>query len=234
MVARRLGTTGCFNADRFSSVVSKRAMDIALSVTALVLCAPLAVLIALAIRASFTGPVLFKQERIGRKGRHFTLYKFRTLPLEPPEVSERRWSDTAPPEAGRLGRLLRRLGLDEWPQFWNVLRGEMSVVGPRPERPHFAEGFRQALASYSLRERMKPGITGWAQIHGLTGVSEISRRLEYDLYYLQSWSLWLDLKILLLTPLRALRRPVVAEALAPPARRVFEPAPEVHDHVESL
>lgn len=234
MVARRLGTTGCFNADRLSFAAVKRVMDIALSSIALVLGAPLAALIALAIRASSTGPVLFKQERIGCNGRHFTLCKFRTLPLEPPEVSERRWSDTAPPEAGRLGRLLRRLGLDEWPQFWNVLRGEMSVVGPRPERPHFAEGFRQALEGYALRERLKPGITGWAQIHGLTGASDISRRLEYDLYYVRNRSLWLDLKILLLTPLRALRRPVVAEASAPPARPVFEPAPEVHDHVESL
>lgn len=222
-------------ADRFSYRVVKRALDTALSVAALVLGAPPAALIALAIRMASAGPVFFAQERVGANGRRFTIFKFRTLPLEPRHVSDHRWSDTAPPEAGPLGRLLRRLGLDEWPQFWNVLRGEMSVVGPRPERPRFAEAFGQELEDYSLRQRLRPGITGWAQIHGLRGHSDIADRLQYDLYYLRHWSLALDLKILLLTPLRALRarRPApVPTGRALPLER--EALSEVRDHARSF
>jgi len=226
--------TGFFAADRFSYAVLKRALDIAVSLTALVLGAPLMALVAVAIKVSSAGPVLFQQERVGANGRSFTLYKFRTLPVQPQELSDRLWRDTAPPEAGRLGRLLRRLGLDEWPQFWNVLRGEMSVVGPRPERPHFAERFGQALEVYTLRQWLKPGITGWAQIHGLTGASSISRRLEYDLYYFRNWSLGLDLKILLLTPVAALRRLVQDEAPASSAGAASAPVPEVRDHAKSV
>ena len=226
---------GLFPGRRFSYAVVKRALDIVIASAALVLGVPLAAAIALAIKASSPGPALFAQELIGWNGRRFTLYKFRTLPVGPPDMSEHRWSDTAPPEAGSLGRVLRRLGLDEWPQCWNVLRGEMSVVGPRPERPHFAEGFGQALESYSLRQRLKPGITGWAQIHGLTGASDISRRLEYDLYYLRNWSLGLDLKILLRTPLRALwRRAATVAPTLPSATSAPEAIPEVRDHARSF
>jgi lipopolysaccharide/colanic/teichoic acid biosynthesis glycosyltransferase len=119
--------------------------------------------------------------------------------------------DVSPPEAGVLGRWLRRTGLDELPQLWNVLRGEMSLVGPRPERPSFAERFRREFPGYRKRVQVKPGITGWAQIHGLRGHCDIGERLRFDLHYLKHRSLWLDLRILLLTPLGLLRRPRGAE-----------------------
>lgn len=184
----------------------KRAIDVVFSLCALVLGAPLVAAIALAIRCTSGAPVFFAQERVGGNGRRFIIYKFRTLPPEPSDVSDLRWSRTVPPEAGRLGGLLRRLGLDEWPQFWNVLRGEMSVVGPRPERPHFDSVFRRTLAAYPLRQRLKGGITGWAQIHGMRGDSDISARLAYDLHYLHNWSLALDFRIMLLTPIQTFRR----------------------------
>ncbi len=195
---------GANPADRLGYIVAKRALDVAIAVTALIGGAPLAIIAATAIRLTAGPPVLFRQKRIGACGRRFTLYKFRTFPLQPSEISDRRWSGTMPADAGRLGRLLRRTRLDEWPQFWNVLRGDMSVVGPRPERPHFAEGFGGALQSYWLRQRLKPGITGLAQVRGFTGDTQIAGRLECDLAYLREWSLVLDFKILLLTPLRVL------------------------------
>jgi lipopolysaccharide/colanic/teichoic acid biosynthesis glycosyltransferase len=187
--------------------VGKRALDVVVAASAIILGAPLGALIAAAIRITSSGPILFSQVRLGEQGERFTIYKFRTLPPEPAHISDLRWIDTEPAEAGPLGCFLRRTGLDEWPQFWNVLRGEMSVVGPRPERPRLASGFRRQFTGYQLRQRLKPGITGWAQVHGLRGFTDIGERLAFDLYYLENWSLWLDCKILLLTPLSALRAP---------------------------
>jgi exopolysaccharide biosynthesis polyprenyl glycosylphosphotransferase len=199
---------GSSPSDRLSYAWAKRVFDLTLAAAALGLGAPLAALIAALIKLTSPGPVFFVQERVGVNGRTFRMYKFRTLPVRPAETSETEWSPTSPEDAGRLGCLLRRLRLDEWPQFWNVLKGEMSVVGPRPERVHFAAGFRQALLEYGLRHRLKAGITGWAQVHGLTGDTAISRRLEYDLYYLRHWSLLLDLRIVLLTIWAAVGPPV--------------------------
>jgi putative colanic acid biosynthesis UDP-glucose lipid carrier transferase len=185
--------------DRLSYALVKRGFDLAVATAALVLGAPVAALVAVLVKWNSAGPVFFAQERVGANGRPFRMYKFRTLPVAPAGSRETEWSSTATADAGRLGRWLRRLRLDEWPQFWNVLRGEMSVVGPRPERAYFADGFRQVLQEYGLRHRLKAGITGWAQVHGLTGDTEVARRLEYDLYYLRHWSLALDLRILLMT-----------------------------------
>ncbi len=186
-------------AERWAYRCVKRAMDVAVSSFLLVAGAPLAGLIAAAIKLTSPGPVIFGQKRLGENGREFTMYKFRSLAVHESRLTDREWT---PADISPLGRILRRFRLDEWPQFWNVLRGEMSIVGPRPERVHFAEGFRQALPDYTLRHQLKPGITGWAQVHGMNGHTEISRRLEYDLYYLKNWSLSLDLRIMLLTALR--------------------------------
>jgi len=199
---------GSSPSDRLSYAWAKRAFDVLLASLALILGAPLAALIAALIKLTSAGPVFFVQERIGANGRTFRMYKFRTLAVRPSKTSETEWSPTAPGDAGRVGALLRRMRLDEWPQFWNVLKGDMSVVGPRPERVHFATGFREALQEYGLRHRLKAGITGWAQVHGMTGDTEISRRLEYDLYYLRHWSLGLDLRIVLMTIWTALGQPV--------------------------
>src|SRR5579871_326712 len=186
---------------------AKRFLDIALSGAGVLVAAPLGALIAAAIRVTSTGPVIFSQMRLGKNGRRFTIYKFRTLPPQPASRSDAQWTEVMPAEAGALGRWLRRTGLDELPQLWNVLRGDMSLVGPRPERPTFAERFRREYPRYKQRLQVKPGITGWAQVHGLRGRCDIGERLRFDLHYLKHQSLWLDLQILLLTPLGLLRSP---------------------------
>ncbi len=213
----------------------KRLFDVSLAGLGLIATAPLTALIAAAIRIASSGPVIFSQLRLGENGRPFTIYKFRTLPWEaesaaPQPSSDTRWMEVSPAEAGVLGRCLRRSGLDELPQLWNVLRGEMSLVGPRPERPTFAARFRRQFPGYRRRLQVQPGITGWAQIHGLRGRCDIGERLCFDLYYLKHRSLWLDLRILLLTPLGLLRRPrdrapapSRASALDSPDPRRFSP-----------
>jgi lipopolysaccharide/colanic/teichoic acid biosynthesis glycosyltransferase len=172
--------------------------------------APLMFLIALAVRLESPGPVLYRQRRVGLDGREFEMLKFRTM-VGGPETwgeADAAWLSsllgTAPPPAGpdrrtRIGRILRRSSLDELPQLWNVLKGEMSLVGPRPERVWVAEGLEQVVDRYGDRHRVRCGITGWAQVHDLRGTTSLADRTEWDNYYIENWSLALDLKILLLT-----------------------------------
>lgn len=182
--------------EEFDYVFLKRALDLALSALLAVLLLPVMAMIAAVVFLRSGKPVLLKQERVGRGGRRFHLYKFRTLPVSSLPASDRQW--TVDPDDA-WGRFLRRTGLDELPQLLNVLRGEMSLVGPRPERPHFVEQFRRQLPLYGTRHRFQAGITGWAQVHGWRGNTSISRRVEHDLYYLRHWSLALDLRILWMT-----------------------------------
>lgn len=182
----------------------KRTLDLAVASLVLVLFAPLLLVTALLVRLGSPGPVIFRQRRLGRDGREFDIRKFRSMPL----AAE---SDTGPVRATRddsrptrVGRVLRRTSLDELPQLWNVLKGEMSLVGPRPERPVFVEEFRQSIPRYLERHGVKSGITGWAQVHGLRGDTSIEERTRYDIWYVENWSLALDLKILALTLLRVL------------------------------
>jgi lipopolysaccharide/colanic/teichoic acid biosynthesis glycosyltransferase len=182
--------------DAFDYVFSKRLMDIALSALGILLTAPLMVAIALGILLRSGHPVLLAQRRVGRAGRRFRLFKFRTLPVASLAASDRQWAASAP---DGLGRFLRRTGFDELPQLFNVLCGRMSLVGPRPERPHFVERFRRELPFYSTRHRLQVGLTGWAQVHGLRGDTSIASRVEHDLYYLRHWSLSLDWRILWMT-----------------------------------
>ena len=142
--------------------------------------------------------MLFSQDRVGRDGRRFRLFKFRTLPREAAAHGDYAWS-VEPSHSGFA--FLRESGLDELPQLWNVLRGDMSLVGPRPERPFHADRFSREVPDYDLRHLLRPGITGWAQVHGLRGDTSITKRVEYDLYYLRNWSLPLDLRALALTAL---------------------------------
>ncbi len=181
----------------------KRATDVVFAAAGLVLLAPVMAAIAIAVLFQSGRPVIFSQERIGRNGVRFRLYKFRTLPVCSPQESDERW-DVEPVD--RLSRFLRATGLDELPQLYNVLRGQMSLVGPRPERPFFAARFRRELARYALRECASPGLTGWAQVNGLRGDTSIATRLEYDLYYLNNWSLAFDARILWLTLKGSLRQ----------------------------
>lgn len=182
--------------ESFDYAVSKRVLDFVLAAVGLLLLAPAMLLIALVILVTAGRPVLFSQQRVARGGARFRLYKFRTLGKDALERSEREWS--VPPPT-RAAAFLRATGLDELPQLLNVLRGDMSLVGPRPERPHFVELFQNELPFYSTRHRLQVGITGWAQVHGLRGDTSIAQRVECDLYYLKHWSLGLDLKILALT-----------------------------------
>jgi len=177
----------------------KRFLDLSCAALGLLLLSPPLALIALAIKLSSHGPILYGQERMGLDGRRFVMYKFRTMLAGAEDEIGPVWA--APDDTRRtwVGRFLRRLSLDELPQLWNVIAGEMSLVGPRPERPYFVEQFKARVPQYMLRHKVKSGMTGWAQINGWRGQSSIERRIEYDLYYIENWSLAFDLKILILT-----------------------------------
>ena len=176
---------------------AKRVFDVVLAGLGLLLSAPLLGLIAVAVRLSGPGSVLFRQRRIGQDGRQFDLLKFRSMRVDHDGVSS--WSATAEHQT-TVGRWLRRTSLDELPQLWNVLRGDMSLVGPRPERPPFAERFSADIAGYRDRHRLPVGLTGWAQVHGLRGDdTSLTERARLDNFYIESWSLWLDIVILLRT-----------------------------------
>jgi Undecaprenyl-phosphate glucose phosphotransferase len=179
--------------------VLKRAMDLTVGGLALTLAAPVMGLIALAIRGTSSGSVLLRQERMGLDGRPFAMLKFRTMRVDAEEATGPVWASESDPRRTRLGAFLRRWSLDELPQLINVLRGQMSLVGPRPERPMFVEEFRRRSPSYMLRHKVKAGMTGWAQINGWRGNTSLEKRIEYDLYYIERWSLAFDLKILVTT-----------------------------------
>jgi Undecaprenyl-phosphate glucose phosphotransferase len=182
----------------------KRMIDIGLSAAALlVLAIPLAI-IALLVKITSRGPVFYAQERMGLDGKGFTVYKFRSMYEGAESDSGPVWAREDDPRATPVGRWLRRLDLDELPQFWNVLRGDMSIVGPRPERPFFVEQFKHRIPQYMLRHKVKAGITGWAQVNGWRGNTSLEKRIEYDLYYIENWSVTLDLKIMWLTVFRGL------------------------------
>jgi Undecaprenyl-phosphate glucose phosphotransferase len=185
----------------FNSVL-KRMLDILISATALAVLAIPMLIIAALVKLTSRGPVFYHQERMGLDGRAFTVYKFRSMEAGAEDNSGPVWAREDDPRATTLGRHLRRFDLDELPQFWNVLRGDMSIVGPRPERPYFVEQFKQRIPQYMLRHKVKAGITGWAQVNGWRGNTSLEKRIEYDLYYIENWSVSLDLKIMWLTVLR--------------------------------
>ena len=177
----------------------KRATDVVVGGLAFLLAAPLMVLITLATRLSSPGPVLLRQERMGLDGRRFEMLKFRTMRADAEADTGPVWAREEDPRRTRLGAVLRRWSLDELPQLINVLRGEMSLVGPRPERPVFVEDFRRRIPGYMLRHKVKAGMTGWAQVNGWRGNTSLEKRLQYDLYYIERWSLAFDVKILVQT-----------------------------------
>jgi len=183
----------------------KRTLDVAISAGALVVLSPLLAVIAAAIRLSDGGPVLYRQRRMGLDGRPFDILKFRSMRVGAEEDTGPTWAQPDDPRRTRVGRLLRQWSLDELPQLWNVLRGEMSLVGPRPERPEFVGEFKEKFPQYMVRHRVRAGITGWAQVHGWRGNTSLSKRIEYDLYYIENWSLSLDFRILWMTLRHGLR-----------------------------
>jgi Undecaprenyl-phosphate glucose phosphotransferase len=179
----------------------KRAIDIAISSVALLLLAlPFAIIAAL-VKLTSDGPVFYRQERMGLDGTPFMIHKFRSMYANAEADTGPVFASENDPRRTAIGRLLRRTNIDELPQFWNVLKGEMSIVGPRPERPLFVEQFKNRIPQYMLRHKVKAGITGWAQVNGWRGNTSIEKRIEYDLYYIENWSVRLDLKIMWLTVL---------------------------------
>jgi Undecaprenyl-phosphate glucose phosphotransferase len=182
----------------------KRLLDVVISSAALAVFVVPGLLISWLIKRSSNGPVFYHQTRMGLDGRAFTVYKFRTMPLDAEDGTGPVWAHDDDPRATWIGRWLRRFDLDEWPQFLNVLKGEMSVGGPRPERPYFVEQFKHRIPQYMLRHKVKAGITGWAQVNGWRGNTSLEKRIEYDLYYIENWSVSLDLKIIWLTVIRGL------------------------------
>ncbi|MDZ7724266.1 MAG: undecaprenyl-phosphate glucose phosphotransferase [candidate division KSB1 bacterium] len=188
--------------DTFQYQWVKRLFDIVFSFFALLILSPLFALVATAIKLTSRGPVFFVQKRISYNGEQFDFYKFRTMQQQPESVSDTTWTQEKDVRVTPVGAFLRKTCLDELPQFWNVLKGDMSIVGPRPERPHFIEQFKQDIPGYMMRHVVRAGITGWAQIHGLRGDTSIERRIEYDLFYIENWSFLLDLAIILKTPFK--------------------------------
>jgi Undecaprenyl-phosphate glucose phosphotransferase len=183
----------------------KKSFDLTVAAVLLVLLSPMMLLIAILIRLTSAGPILFSQKRVGLHGRPFVLHKFRTMRPQSQDDSDVTWTTPDDDRCIAFGRLLRKSNLDELPQLWNVLRGDMSLVGPRPERPFFVDKFAEEVESYNVRHFLKSGITGWAQVNGLRGDTSIAKRIEYDLYYLTHWSFAMDLKILWLTLRRGFR-----------------------------
>jgi exopolysaccharide biosynthesis polyprenyl glycosylphosphotransferase len=177
----------------------KRVLDAAFAATFLVLFAPLMLACAFAVRVEGGPGVIFRQERVGLDGRPFTLLKFRSLKPESEVESISRWNIGDDDRLGPVGRWLRRTSMDELPQLWNVVRGEMSLVGPRPERPYFVSEYTERFPWYMARHRVPAGVTGWAQVNGLRGDTDISDRARFDNYYIENWSMWLDFKIILRT-----------------------------------
>jgi len=185
--------------------ILKRGVDIVATAAGLVVCAPLMALLAIMVRVSSPGPVLYRQERLGRDHRPFHMLKFRTMRIDAESESGPAWTVENDPRRTPIGGFLRRFSLDELPQLWNVLKGDMSLVGPRPERAHFAEKFHEKIPRYLERHRVRSGLTGWAQVHGLRGNTPVELRTLYDLHYVENWSLGLDFRILLRTVLHVLR-----------------------------
>jgi Undecaprenyl-phosphate glucose phosphotransferase len=189
----------------FNSVL-KRVIDVAASATALAVLSVPFLVISWLIRRTSEGPVFYTQERMGLDGKAFHVYKFRSMFVGAEDETGPIWARENDPRCTRVGRWLRRWDLDELPQLWNVLRGDMSIVGPRPERPYFVEQFKHRIPQYMLRHKVKAGITGWAQVNGWRGNTSLEKRIEYDLYYIENWSVGLDIKIMWLTVLKGIQK----------------------------
>jgi exopolysaccharide biosynthesis polyprenyl glycosylphosphotransferase len=177
----------------------KRLIDIAAGSVLLILALPVMAIAGLAVLLESGSPVFYLQERVGRRGRRFTMYKFRSMRVDAEEETGPVWAVAGDPRRTRVGAFLRRLNLDELPQLINVIRGDMSLVGPRPERPFFVESFEKRVPDYQRRHAVRPGMTGWAQVNGLRGNTSIHKRTEYDLYYVDHMGLGLDVRVLCMT-----------------------------------
>lgn len=182
----------------FNALV-KRAMDIAGSIIGIIVTSPLMLLMCLIIKLTSPGPLIYKQERVGLHNRTFWMYKFRSMEVQPEAEEKKAWTVKNDPRVTPIGKFMRHTSIDELPQLFNILKGNMSLVGPRPERPFFVEKFREEIPRYMVKHQVRPGLTGWAQVNGYRGDTSIRKRIECDLYYIENWSIGLDIKIIFLT-----------------------------------
>jgi Undecaprenyl-phosphate glucose phosphotransferase len=190
---RHVPLTNTFN------IIIKRIIDIIGSIFLIVLTSPVMLIISILVKITSNGPLIYSQERVGLHNKPFKMYKFRSMEVQPPQEERTKFTVPNDPRVTRIGKFIRRTSIDEFPQFFNVLFGNMSLVGPRPERPFFVEKFREEIPRYMVKHQVRPGITGWAQINGYRGNTSIRKRIEYDLYYIENWTLEFDFKILFLT-----------------------------------
>jgi len=180
----------------------KRIVDLVGAVAAIILFSPVMIVTAGLIKLTSPGPLIFKQERVGRHNKTFYMYKFRSMEEQTEQEEQKAWTVKNDPRVTGIGKFIRKTSIDELPQLFNVLKGEMSLVGPRPERPQFVEKFREEIPRYMIKHQVRPGMTGWAQVNGYRGDTSIRKRIEYDLYYIENWTIGLDIKILILTIFR--------------------------------
>ena len=181
------------------NILIKRVVDILGSVVGILLTSPIMLLAALLVKLTSPGPVIFRQERVGLHNRPFYMYKFRSMAQQSAKEEKKAWTVKNDPRVTGVGKFLRCTSLDELPQLFNILKGDMSLVGPRPERPLFVEKFREEIPRYMVKHQVRPGLTGWAQVNGLRGDTSIRKRIEYDIYYIENWTLGFDIKIIFMT-----------------------------------
>ena len=190
---RYVPLTNTFNA------LVKRIFDFIFSFIGIIILSPLLLVLAIIVKCSSPGPVIFKQERIGLHNKAFNIYKYRTMRVQEASEEQKAWTTKDDPRVTKCGKVMRRFNLDELPQLFNILKGDMSLVGPRPERPQFVEQFKEEIPRYMIKHQVRPGLTGWAQVSGFRGDTSIHKRISYDLYYIENWSFGFDIKILFLT-----------------------------------
>ncbi len=183
----------------------KRSLDLILVVPAIVIFSPLIILVAILVKISSPGPVIFKQERVGLNRKSFYMYKFRSMKVPDEEREDFQWTTKDDPRKTRFGSFIRKTSIDELPQFFNILKGEMSLIGPRPERPYFVEKFKEEVPKYMIKHHIRPGMTGWAQVNGYRGNTSLLKRIKYDIYYVENWTLTLDVKIFFRTLINLFR-----------------------------
>lgn len=181
------------------NILTKRLLDLFVSLVGIAISSPIMIITALCVGITSSGPIIYKQERVGLHGKKFMMYKFRSMTLQSATVEKTGWTVKNDPRVTKVGKFIRSTSIDELPQLFNVLKGEMSMVGPRPERPQYVDKFREEIPRYMVKHQVRPGITGWAQINGYRGDTSIRKRIEFDLYYIENWTLGFDIKIMFLT-----------------------------------
>ena len=177
----------------------KRIMDICGSIIGIIVASPIMLILCALIKLTSPGPLIYRQERVGLHNQTFWMYKFRSMEIQPEAEEKKAWTVKNDPRVTAIGRFMRRTSLDELPQLFNILKGDMSLVGPRPERPFFVEKFREEIPRYMVKHQVRPGLTGWAQVNGYRGDTSIRKRIECDLYYIENWTVGLDIKIMFMT-----------------------------------